>query len=118
MHVNAKALASITKSRTDGAYRRNGALFHSIFNFQKFGYESLEDILSSENNFACYVQTDGFGVCFGFARKAKSAEEKVQLNLDDFESQEVQQYFQPCAFDPNRKSIFIAKISHEGMSKK
>ncbi|CAO3658414.1 unnamed protein product [Rhizopus microsporus] len=58
--INAKALQYITKHKSNGTYKDN-----------KFGYESLDKVLESQNKFTCCIETDGFGACFAFARKAK-----------------------------------------------
>ncbi|GAA5794728.1 hypothetical protein HPULCUR_000074 [Helicostylum pulchrum] len=41
--------------------------FYSIFDFQKFGYRSVEEVIAGENKFTCFILSDGFGICFGFA---------------------------------------------------
>ncbi|RCH93528.1 hypothetical protein CU097_009585 [Rhizopus azygosporus] len=110
--INAKALQTITKHKSDGTYKGNVSLFYSIFNF-KFGYESLDKIPESQNKFTCCIQTDGFGACFTFARKAKEEKSTIQLGLEDFSDQEVQECFLPCAVDPGRTHVFTATIQHE-----
>ncbi|CEI86448.1 hypothetical protein RMCBS344292_00888 [Rhizopus microsporus] len=111
--INAKALQTITKHKSDGTYKGNVSMFYSIFNFKKFGYESLDKILESQNKFTCYIQTGGFGACFTFARKAKEEKSTIQLGLEDFSDQEVQECFLPCAVDPGRTHVFTATIQHE-----
>ncbi|CEG75627.1 hypothetical protein RMATCC62417_10637 [Rhizopus microsporus] len=112
--INAKALQAITKHKSDGTYEGNVNLFYSIFSFKKFSYESLDEVLESQNKFTCFIQTDGFGVCFAFARKAKEEKATTQLGLEDFSGQEIQECFQPYAVDPGRAHAFTATIQHEG----
>jgi hypothetical protein len=50
--------------------------------------------------FANRMLTDGSAVNFVFARSAKPATQKVELELSDFSIAEVQQYLSPCAVDP------------------
>ncbi|KAG1173002.1 hypothetical protein G6F70_006985 [Rhizopus microsporus] len=100
--INAKALQAITKHKSDGTYEGNVNLFYSTFNFKKFGYESLDKVLESQNKFTCCIQTGGFGACFVFSRKAKEEKATAQLGLEDFSDQEIQEHFQPCAVDPGR----------------
>ncbi|RCH84655.1 hypothetical protein CU097_005445 [Rhizopus azygosporus] len=89
--INTKALQAITKHKSDGTYKGNVSLFYSIFNFKKFGYESLDKVLKSQNKFTCCIQTDGFGECFTFPRKAKEEKATIQLGLEDFSDQEIQE---------------------------
>ncbi|GAA5815664.1 hypothetical protein MFLAVUS_009177 [Mucor flavus] len=77
-----------------------------------FGYRSLEEVIDGEIKFTCFIRSNGFGVCFGFARKAKDIQE-IPLELEDFRDEEVQRYFQPCAVDPGRKQVFTSIIHHE-----
>ncbi|GAA5797947.1 hypothetical protein HPULCUR_003345 [Helicostylum pulchrum] len=86
--------------------------FYSIFDFQKFGYRSVEEVIAGENKFTCFILSDGFGICFGFSRKARDVQE-VSLELEDFRDEEVRRYFQPCAVDPDRKQVFTSIIHHE-----
>ncbi|CEI99199.1 hypothetical protein RMCBS344292_13291 [Rhizopus microsporus] len=111
--INAKALQAITKHKSDGTYEGNVNLFYSTFNFKKFGYESLDKVLESQNKFTCCIQTGGFGACFVFSRKAKEEKATAQLGLEDFSDQEIQEHFQPCAVDPGRTHVFTATIQHE-----
>ncbi|CEG75597.1 hypothetical protein RMATCC62417_10612 [Rhizopus microsporus] len=80
---------------------------------KKFGYESLDKVLESQNKFICCIQTDGFGACFVFSSKAKEEKATTQLGLEDFSDQEVQECFQPCPVDPGRTHVFTATIQHE-----
>lgn len=112
VHINAKTLSSLTKTKSDGTYQGNVNAFYSIFDFQKFGYRSVEEVIAGENKFTCFILSDGFGICFGFARKAKDVQE-VSLELEDFRDEEVRRYFQPCAVDPGRKQVFTSIIHHE-----
>ncbi|GAA5806839.1 hypothetical protein MFLAVUS_000187 [Mucor flavus] len=77
-----------------------------------FGYLSLEEVIDGENKFTCFIQSDGFGVCFGFAQKAKEVQE-TPLELEYFRDEEVQRYFQPCVVDPGCKQVFTSIIHHE-----
>ena len=111
--INTKALQAITKHKNDGIYEGNVNLFYSFFNFKKFGHESLDEVLESQNKFTCFIQTDDFAACFSFARKTKE-KATTQLGLEGFSDQEIQEYFQLCAVDPGRTHVFTATIQHEG----
>lgn len=54
--------------------------------------------------------TDGYTCRVSFCRKKtpSSPLDKVTLELSDFNSEEVDQFFRPCTVDPNRKDIFTS----------
>ncbi|PHZ12662.1 uncharacterized protein RHIMIDRAFT_251598 [Rhizopus microsporus ATCC 52813] len=91
--INAKALQAIAKHKSDGTYEGNANLFYSIFNFKRFDYESMDEVLASENKFTCCIQTDGFGECLAFVRKTKEEKATAQLGLEGFSDQEVKECF-------------------------
>jgi hypothetical protein len=65
--------------------------------------------------FDCFVQTDGFGVCFLFARKKREStygSTETVFKLEDFSQSAVERFFLPCTIDPGRKSVFTATIGH------
>ena len=56
------------------------------------------------------VYTDGYTCRTSFSRKAQpiSPYNKVSLEVDDFNSEEIDQYFRPCTVDPNRTDVFVS----------
>lgn len=57
--------------------------------------------------FTCFIQTDGFGFCFGFVRKSNTSSSSSANEL----SFVLYKYFQSCAVDPGRKHIFTDAIN-------
>jgi hypothetical protein len=56
--------------------------------------------------FDCFVQTNGFGVCFLFARKRREStygSTETVFKLEDFSQSAVERFFLPCTIDPGRK---------------
>jgi hypothetical protein len=69
--------------------------------------------------FDCVIQTDGFGVCFVFARKKKGTStgaNEAMFTLEDFNLAEINNFFQPCSIDPGRKALFTATVGHNSDS--
>ncbi|KAG2192507.1 hypothetical protein INT46_008449, partial [Mucor plumbeus] len=68
--INCRSLATIVKKKSGTTYKENIEQFYSTFDFKKFGFENLEELLSPESKvrFMCSMMTDGFGACFVFAR--------------------------------------------------
>ncbi|GAA5812652.1 hypothetical protein MFLAVUS_006109 [Mucor flavus] len=56
------------------------------------------------------LYTDGYTYRVLFCRKLlpSLAEHRVSLELDDFTTEEVEQYFRPCAVDPGRIDAFVS----------
>ncbi|GAA5814594.1 hypothetical protein MFLAVUS_008093 [Mucor flavus] len=56
------------------------------------------------------LYTDGYTCRVLFCRKLlpSLAEHRVSLELDDFTTEEVEQYFRPCAVDPGRIDAFVS----------
>lgn len=57
--------------------------------------------------FTCFIQTDGFGFCFGFVRKSNTSSSSSANEL----SFVLYKYLQSCAVDPGRKHIFTDAIN-------
>lgn len=70
-------------------------------------YHSLMYPSSDDNSiFTNHINTDGMAVHFQFARAKRKP--CIQLDLEDFSSQEVDEYFHVCAIDPGWRHIFTA----------
>lgn len=116
--VNAKSLASNTKGTSYvGGYQGELELFHDIFDFSNFGYDSLQELKDAPNNgediFNVTVHTDGFGVSVHFVkRKIKEDERKIDLVIEDFNKNEMKTLFLSVAVDPSRAKVFTATILH------
>lgn len=75
----------------------------------------MEDLTDAPHNgkniFNLTIHTDGFGASVIFARKKKKeVDKKVELGLEDFNKEEVEQLFLSVAVDPGRKAVFTATI--------
>ncbi|KAH8554188.1 hypothetical protein BGW37DRAFT_421947, partial [Umbelopsis sp. PMI_123] len=57
-----------------------------------------------------HIMTDGYAINFLFARKKPAAENirNVELSLEDFNSTEIEQSFQPVLVDPGRNQVVTA----------
>jgi hypothetical protein len=112
VHINNKALQSTTKVKGGNSYEATVRQFNTVFNFKRLGFDGIDDLLAENtfSKFACYAATDGFGISFGFARKAKGSGDETRLELDDFDVEEVEKYFLPMGVDPGRTHIFTSTI--------
>jgi hypothetical protein len=57
--------------------------------------------------FDCVIQTDGFGVCFVFARKKKgtsTGSNELMFTLEDFNLAEINNFFPALFSQPRKKS--------------
>lgn len=56
------------------------------------------------------MYTDGYTCRISFCRKVNPASpyDKVSLDMGDFNTEEVDQYFRPCTVDPNRTNVFTS----------
>ncbi|KAG2191036.1 hypothetical protein INT47_006012 [Mucor saturninus] len=56
------------------------------------------------------LYTDGYTCRISFCRKryAESPVNETALELQDFNSEEIDRYFRPCTVDPNRKDAFVS----------
>jgi hypothetical protein len=53
---------------------------------------------------------------FIFSRQAKSQQEKIELGLDDFNSEEIEELFIPVAIDPGRKNACTGSYDYGSVS--
>ncbi|KAG2209788.1 hypothetical protein INT47_001936 [Mucor saturninus] len=87
--------------------------FFECFDFRKLKINSLAELQSLHEKGRMFLNsfyTDGYTCRVSFCRKKKpvSSLENVTLTLNNFNSEEVQQYFRPCTVDPNRKDVFTS----------
>ncbi|GAA5811008.1 hypothetical protein MFLAVUS_004437 [Mucor flavus] len=104
-----------SKKQPGTTYEENIKQFYHTFDFKKFGFESVEELLSPKSRirFTCFIMSDGFGACFVFARRKPNREMDPNVfKLEDFNSDEFEEHFIPCAIDPGRRQIFTASIAH------
>ncbi|KAF7721558.1 hypothetical protein EC973_004497 [Apophysomyces ossiformis] len=113
--INAKALSCLTESTSEGDFEQNSALFHTVFDFTKLGYRSVEELKNSSVDrgviFTNQLLSHGFAVDFQFARKSVKKERATvdtELTATDFTEEEITDCFQPCAVDPGRSQVFTA----------
>lgn len=61
--------------------------------------------------------TDGYTCRVSFCRKKTLvlSLDNVTLTLNDFNSEEVKQFFRPCTVDPNRKDVFTSYHGENGL---
>ncbi|GAA5816099.1 hypothetical protein MFLAVUS_009621 [Mucor flavus] len=115
--VNNKVLASNSGVKSkDNSYFTALEMFNTVFDFSKFGYKDLSDLVNAGKNgkhmFTCFIQTDGHGLSIQSARKKDQYTEDSKLKKEDFNKSEVEEYFLPCTIDPGNKQIFTASIGH------
>ena len=58
--------------------------------------------------------TDGFNVDFHFSRSAKSKLADQNLEAQDFDLEEVEEFFRPCAVDPGVATLVTASYGTNG----
>ncbi|KAI9478562.1 MAG: hypothetical protein EXX96DRAFT_450598, partial [Benjaminiella poitrasii] len=66
--------------------------------------------------FNCVIHTDGYGISFIFVRKKKTFEARAVLDIQDFETTEVNKHFIPITVDPGKNQIFTAVIGSDTKS--
>jgi hypothetical protein len=89
-------------------------LVTAIFSLLFFRFEDLAS--NPKKTFANKVLTDGTSVVFIFSRPAKTEIDNIDLELDDFSSEEVQEFFHPCAIDPGRTNAVTAAYGYGSTS--
>ncbi|GAA5812996.1 hypothetical protein MFLAVUS_006462 [Mucor flavus] len=79
--------------------------FYECFNFGKLKIKRF-----TTKKFLNGLYTDGYTCRVLFCRKLlpSLAEHRVSLELDDFTTEEVEQYFRPCAVDLGRIDAFVS----------
>ncbi|KAG2194569.1 hypothetical protein INT47_006528, partial [Mucor saturninus] len=88
--------------------------FYECFNFAKLKIRSLEDLkeLPATNGkmFLNGMYTDGYTCRLLFCRRTEPSSliKSIALELDDFNTEEVNTYFRPCTIDPGRKDVFVS----------
>ncbi|PHZ15289.1 uncharacterized protein RHIMIDRAFT_271994, partial [Rhizopus microsporus ATCC 52813] len=63
--------------------------------------------------FANTIKSDGFSVDFAFSKRTTSdtsSKTNIDLELEDFDLEEVNRNYQPMFLNPGRKSVFTAAI--------
>ncbi|KAI8987895.1 hypothetical protein BDF20DRAFT_852726 [Mycotypha africana] len=115
--INEKALCCLSRqSIGNGSYANNLEIFFNVFNFAKFGYETLQDLVrapaNSKDMFNCVIHTDGFAVTFLFVRSRQEKSATATLTLEDYTPAEINKYFMPIAVDPGRNEIFTAVVGY------
>ncbi|KAI8970482.1 hypothetical protein BDF20DRAFT_127597, partial [Mycotypha africana] len=115
--INEKALCCLSRqSIGNRSYANNLEIFSNVFNFAKFGYETLQDLVrapaNSKDMFNCVIHTDGFAVTFLFVRFRQEKSATATLTLEDFTPAEINKYFMPVAVDPGRNEIFKAVVGY------
>ena len=84
---------------------------------------SLEDLTEAPDNgkniFNLTLHTDGFGASVIFVRRKANggANQKGCLELEDFQTEEVNSLFLPVTVDSGRTKVFTAIISHSSDKK-
>ncbi|KAG2197041.1 hypothetical protein INT47_009757 [Mucor saturninus] len=88
--------------------------FYDCFNFAKSKIRSIKDLkeLPATNGkmFLKGMYTDGYTCRLLFCRRTEpsSLNKSIALELDDFNTEEVNTYFRPCTVDPGRKDVFVS----------
>ncbi|GAA5809667.1 hypothetical protein MFLAVUS_003079 [Mucor flavus] len=99
------------RNRNETLYEYTLRCFYECFNLGKLKIKSLEMLRDlPQKMFLNGLYTDGYTCRVLFCRKLlpSLAEHRVSLELDDFTTEEVEQYFRPCAVDPGRIDVFVS----------
>ena len=61
------------------------------------------------------IYTDGYTCRISFARSVPETleEDKVNLEIADFNADEIENFFRPCFLDPGRKNAYVAYYGNE-----
>ncbi|CEG73157.1 hypothetical protein RMATCC62417_08590 [Rhizopus microsporus] len=119
VNISANFLSAFVKEALPRGYSDQLRMFYRVFNFKKLRINSIDALLPSQNNkimFANTVKTDGFSVDFVFNKrttKNTSLAANIDLELEDFDLEEVQQTYLPMFLDPGRKSVFTAAVGFD-----
>ena len=71
----------------------------------------FEELLQGKNGrslFANRIMSDGYSIDVSFARRPSLPHETVALELDDFATEEIEHFFDPCACDPGLTNVYVA----------
>ncbi|KAG0161903.1 hypothetical protein DFQ30_004962 [Apophysomyces sp. BC1015] len=100
--VNTKALKALLHIQSDtDDYDGNLQIFNRVFDLDKYDFRNINCGL-----FTNQILTDGYGVVFQFARSAKS--KAVELELEDFTTEEINNYYRVCVIDPGVRHLYTA----------
>ncbi|KAG2193132.1 hypothetical protein INT47_006432 [Mucor saturninus] len=96
------------------SYKEQLDVFCRVLNFDKLRISS-HDLIPNENNtvlFGLLIWSNGFDVdCVVYRRRKEGKNSnigKLQPQLTDFNSEEVESVFRPVFLDPGRKAVFTA----------
>ncbi|KAI7891472.1 uncharacterized protein EV154DRAFT_442882 [Mucor mucedo] len=83
----------------------------TVFEFtQRYFFARFNFAQRKGRMFINSLYTDGYTCRISFCRKAyaESPVNETALELQDFNSEEIDRYFRPCTVDPNRKDAFVS----------
>ncbi|KAI8079100.1 uncharacterized protein B0P05DRAFT_637594 [Gilbertella persicaria] len=98
--------AKIPKENNESQFSLAARRFFDLFDFTKSKIHSL--------------YTDGYTCRVNFARNIPQVpnEDKIVLELSDFNQGEIDEHFNPCFLDPNRNSPYVAYYGSPNRSEK
>ncbi|CAO3622485.1 unnamed protein product [Mucor hiemalis] len=102
------------RDNTDQNYLYGLNLFNTVFNFDRLnilgGLEGLLNLPETKGKaFRNMLVTDGYTCVVHFSRQITRPTHQPSLNLEDFNSNEVETFFRPCTVDPGRTDAFTAE---------
>ncbi|KAI9598146.1 hypothetical protein BDF19DRAFT_420435 [Syncephalis fuscata] len=102
-------------AHNENYYENNTRNFYDVFNFENWA--TKEELLNSSEQrrikFMNSITTDGYSVDFHFYRESRKSNcNNVELSVADFRSEDIAQYFRPCAVDPGISQVFTAAYGH------
>ncbi|PHZ10582.1 uncharacterized protein RHIMIDRAFT_298642 [Rhizopus microsporus ATCC 52813] len=102
------------KQINESPFDHNQRQFFHMFDFKKLGFRSWEELKNIPEQRGRMLlngmYTDGYTCRLLFCRKVlpASAADDVSLELNDFTTDEIEEYFRPCTVGPGRKDAFVS----------
>ncbi|KAI8087419.1 hypothetical protein BDF21DRAFT_461044 [Thamnidium elegans] len=93
--------------------------FFNSFDFTKLKIRNLTKLQElprqKRRMFLNSIYTDGYTCRISFARSVPETleEDKVNLEIADFNADEIENFFRPCFLDPGRKNAYVAYYGNE-----
>ncbi|KAI8085967.1 uncharacterized protein B0P05DRAFT_570147 [Gilbertella persicaria] len=106
--------AKIPKENNESQFSLAARRFFDLFDFTKLKIHSLLELQQFPRQkgkmFLNSLYTDGYNCRVNFARNIPQVpnEDKIVLELSDFNQGEIDEHFNPCFLDPNRNSPYVA----------
>ncbi|GAA5813666.1 hypothetical protein MFLAVUS_007152 [Mucor flavus] len=109
----------LQKEENEANFAFSTRCFFNSFDFTKLKIRSLVELQELPGQkgriFLNSVYTDGYTRRISFTRRVPKVldEDKVNLEMADFNTDEVETFFRPCFLDPGRKNAYVAYFGDE-----